>query len=661
MTIIQKCINTLRTLSIDAVQQANSGHPGMPMGMADVTYILWTEYLKHNPNNPKWFDRDRFILSAGHGSILLYSLLHLFRYGVTLDDLKKFRQWGSITPGHPEVGLTPGVETTTGPLGQGFANSVGMAVSEAHLAARFNKEIKIVDHYTYVVASDGDLMEGISQEAASLAGHLRLGKLICFYDDNKITIDGSIDLTFSENVYKRFEALGWHCIMIDGHNHSQIREAIKESKIIIDKPSLILCQTKIGFGSPNKEGKSESHGAPLGNEEVTLTKVNYGLTNTEPFFIEADVINYFKSKSLEAIQTENNWNKKLKEYIDAYPVEYEKFLKQLNREFTIDDKFLPKFNYSISGLSTRVASGHVLDSLVNQIPQLIGGSADLTPSNNSKSKNFSVLDCNNYAGRYIHYGIREHAMAGIMNGIALHGCLIPFGATFLIFSDYCRPPIRIAALSHIPVIYVFTHDSIGLGEDGPTHQPIEQLASLRAIPNITVLRPADANETVYAWKVAIQNSHGPTILVLSRQNLPIFDRSIMGSADGVQRGAYILVEYEYNLDAIIMASGSEVSIAVEASLILKNEGIIARVVSVPSIELFEKQTDEYRESVLPAKVQNRVVIEAGIPLSWFKYVNNPNSVISINRFGASAPGPRLYKEFNLTSDAIVEIVKKQLE
>lgn len=659
MSLTQKCIRTLRTLSIDAVQHANSGHPGMPMGMADVAYILWVEFLKHNPSNPTWVDRDRFILSAGHGSMLLYSLLHLFRYGVSLDDLKNFRQWGSITPGHPEVGITPGVETTTGPLGQGFANGVGMAISEAHLAARFNSEIKIVDHYTYVIASDGDLMEGISQEAASLAGHLRLGKLICFYDDNKITIDGSIDLTFSENVSNRFEALGWHCITIDGHNHNQIREAIELSKKNTDKPSLILCQTKIGFGSPNKEGKSESHGAPLGIDEVELTKANYGLPKTKPFYIDNEVNNFFESKSVAALEYENHWNIKFDKYSEAYPAESSLFLKQLNREITIDDDSLPKFEFSNSGMSTRVASGVVLDSIVNQIPQIIGGSADLTPSNNTKSKNFNVLDSNNYSGRYIHYGVREHAMAGIMNGIALHGCLIPFGATFLIFSDYCRPPIRIAALSHIPVIYVFTHDSIGLGEDGPTHQPVEQLASLRAIPNVTVFRPADANETVEVWKAALNNCNGPSIIALSRQNLPVFDRSIMGSASGVERGAYILVEHDNNLDAIIMASGSEVAIAVEASNLLKEEGINTRVVSVPSIELFEKQSKEYRETVLPAKVQNRVAIEAGVPLSWYKYVQNPDFVIGLNRFGASAPGPKLYEEFNLTPHFIVEKIKRQ--
>lgn len=654
----QRCVNTLRTLSIDAVQKANSGHPGMPMGMADVAFVLWTEFLKHNPQNPHWADRDRFVLSAGHGSMLLYSLLHLTGYKLSMDELKNFRQWGSLTPGHPEVGLTPGVETTTGPLGQGFGNGVGMALAEAHLAARFNKESHPVNHYTYAIVSDGDLMEGISQEAASIAGHLKLGKLIYYYDDNKITIDGSTDLAFSEDVQKRFEAYGWHCNKIDGHDRDAIRSATLQAKSVTDKPSLILCRTHIGYGSPNKQDTAGSHGAPLGEDEIKLTKKAYGVDPDATFQIDDDVLLYFRECVDKGRALEDEWNASFEAYKKANPGLAEEFEIAIERKLPDLVEILPEFEADAKGMATRKASGNTLDALTKGIPSMIGGSADLSPSNNTKAGGMDVLSADNYAGRYIHFGIREHAMGSMMNGMALHRGVIPFGGTFLIFSDYCRPAIRLAALSHIPSIFVFTHDSIGLGEDGPTHQPVEHLASLRAMPNLRVIRPADANETVYAWKLAIERTDGPTILALTRQNLPTLDRSVYGAASGTMNGAYILSDCDDKPDVILMSSGSEVPLVLEASKTLSEKGHKVRVVSMPCMEIFAAQSQAYKDEVLPPDVTNRVAVEAGVAMGWERWTINPDSIVALNRFGASAPYETIYSELGITAE---NVVKKAVE
>ena len=661
LSLEQRCVHTIRTLSIDGVQKANSGHPGMPMGMADVAFVLWTEFLKHNPHNPKWTDRDRFVLSAGHGSMLLYSLLHLTGYDLSLDELKNFRQWNSLTPGHPEVGLTPGVETTTGPLGQGFANGVGMALAEAHLAARYNKNIEPINHFTYAIVSDGDLMEGISQEAASLAGHLKLGKLIYYYDDNKITIDGSTDLAFTENVQKRFEAYGWHCIKIDGHDRDAIRKATTEAQNVANKPSLILCRSHIGFGSPNKQDTSGSHGSPLGDDEIRLTKQAYGSDPDKTFHIEDDVLAYFRKVAEKGEKAEAEWNRTFETYTKAHPDLASELMNTLNRKLPDFKSVLPQFSADTKGLATRSASGKTLDALTKAIPALIGGSADLSPSNNTKTGALDILNPDNYAGRYIHYGIREHAMGSMMNGMNLHGGVIPYGGTFLIFSDYCRPAIRLAALSHIPSIFVFTHDSIGLGEDGPTHQPIEHLAALRAMPNLLVLRPADANETAYAWQIALEKTDGPSVLALTRQNLPIVDRSVYGDASGTLKGAYILKDSDSTPDIILMGSGSEVFIALEAAHQLTAEGHNVRVVSMPSMELFAKQPASYRDSVLPPKVTNRVAIEAGVAMGWERWTGRYESVVALDRFGASAPYETLYKELGLTAESVIDKAKMHVK
>jgi transketolase len=538
--LAQRCVNTLRTLSMDAVQQANSGHPGMPMGMADVAYVLWTKFLKHNPQNPRWSDRDRFILSAGHGSMLLYSLLHLTGYDLSLDELKNFRQLGSITPGHPEFGMTPGVETTTGPLGQGFATGVGMAMAEEFLAETFNKkDHKIVDHYTYAIVSDGDLMEGISHEAASMAGHLKLNKLIYLYDSNRISIDGSTDLAFTDDSVKRFESYGWDVQTIDGHNREEIEQAILKAQKT-ETPSLIECKTHIGFGSPNKEGTAASHGAPLGEDEVRLSKEKLGMDPDKSFYIEEDVLQEFRKAANTGKKLEDEWKELLSDYEKVYPVDGVTFKEYVSRTLPDNwDEILPNFEADEKGLATRKSSGKVINELSKHIFNLLGGSADLTGSNNTELEGKGIFQPGNYSGLNIHYGVREHAMGAAMNGMALHGGVIPFGGTFLVFSDYNKPAIRIAGLSKIPSIFVFTHDSIGLGEDGPTHQPIEHLASLRATPNVNVLRPADANETAYAWKAAIEKSDGPSLLVLTRQNLPTLDRSVYSAAAGTEKGAYI--------------------------------------------------------------------------------------------------------------------------
>jgi len=646
----QRCVDTIRTLSMDAVQKANSGHPGMPMGMADVAFVLWTEFLRHNPSNPSWVNRDRFILSAGHGSMLLYSLLHLTGYDLSLDEIKNFRQWGSKTPGHPERGLTPGVETTTGPLGQGFANGVGMAIAAKHLAAK-----SILDHHVYAIVSDGDLMEGVSQEAASLAGHLGLGNLIYLYDDNKITIDGSTDLAFTEDVLKRFEAYGWHTRAIDGHDRDAIRHAIAEAQLVSDKPSLIACRTHIGFGSPNKQDTEESHGSPLGEEEIRLTKQAYGWDPEAKFLIPDDVLAHFRTALEKGDALESDWNAKL---ADA-PPEARTYLQAcFNRTAPDYTKLLPTYAPDAKGIASRKASGNALDAVGPHIPGVMGGTADLGGSNLTAFKGFKAVQKDDFSGNYVHYGVREHAMGSIMNGMALHGSIVPYGGTFLVFSDYCRPAIRMAALMHVPAIYVFTHDSIGLGEDGPTHQPIEHLAALRAIPNNLVIRPADANETSAAWNVALSRTNGPTCLVLTRQNLPTYAETA-DSWENVAKGAYIFAEAPSGTpEAIILATGSEVTIAYEAWKTLTAAGKQVRLVSMPAWESFRKQSAAYKESVLPASVTRRVALEAASPFGWAEWVGDAGTVIALDHFGESAPFQTLYKEFGLTADAVYAAVTR---
>ncbi|MCB0214098.1 MAG: transketolase [Anaerolineae bacterium] len=656
MSLEELCVNTIRTLAIDGVQKANSGHPGMPMGMADAAYVLWTQFLRHNPKNPDWFNRDRFVLSAGHGSMLLYSLLHLTGYDLPLEQLKQFRQWNSLTPGHPEHGLTPGVETTTGPLGQGFANGVGMAIAEAFMAASFNREnYKIVDHYTYAIVSDGDLMEGISHEAASMAGHMKLGKLIYLYDDNHISIDGSTDLAFTEDRMKRFEAYGWHTQQIDGHDRLAVAEAIRTAQAITDRPSIIACRTTIGFGSPNKANTAGVHGSPLGPEEVKLTKAAYGWDYEEDFYIPDEALAYFRQAVDSGAELESAWKKLQADYAQAFPEEVQILRNALSGELPDGwDDALPIFPADAKGMATRSASGKTLNAIAPVLPTLIGGSADLAPSNNTMLKDYGVFDSSNYSGRNFHFGVREHAMVGALNGMALHGGVIPYGGTFLIFSDYCRPSIRLAGLSHIPITLVFTHDSIGLGEDGPTHQPVEHLAALRAIPNVTVIRPADANETAQAWKVALEKRDGPVALALTRQNLPVYDRTHMGDAANLSKGAYVLLDTDRIYpDILLIATGSEVQLAVEAHAKLAEQGIGAHVISMPSWELFEEQPDEYKEFVLPSSVKARVAIEAGISMGWQKYVGPQGTIIGIDRFGASAPYKEIYEHLGFTTDNVV--------
>ena len=622
-------INTIRTLAIDAVQKANSGHPGMPLGMAPIAYALYYKTMKHNPANPNWINRDRFVLSAGHGSMLLYSILHLSGYKVSLDDLKNFRQWNSITPGHPELGHTAGVETTTGPLGQGFANAVGMAIARDYLAALFNKDdINIIDHVIFGICSDGDLMEGVSHEAASLAGHLKLGKLVFFYDDNKITIDGRTDISYSDDVAKRFEAYGWQVLTIlDVNDSDQVDRAIKLCRSNCDKPTLIITKTHIGYGSPNKQGKSSSHGAPLGEEEVKLTKRNLGMPEDKTFYVPDEVYSHFKGIAECGQEAEDMWNKTLDEYKIKYPKDYALFESVMNYEF---DKewlnHLPKFEDLSEKIATRVASGKVLNAAAIDIPGLIGGSADLNESNMTHIKSSKSFSAEDRKGKNIHFGIREHAMGSILNGMAIYGGVIPFGATFLIFSDYMRPAIRLAALMKQKVIYVFTHDSIGLGEDGPTHQPIEQIAALRAIPNLVVIRPADANETVEAWKYAINHKGGPVALILTRQKLAILDQNKYGSAKGLENGAYIVKDSKQKPDLLLIASGSEVSLALKAAEQLETEGKNVRVISFPSWEIFEQQSDEYKKQIFPAEIKTRVSVEMGIAMGWQKYVGDSGEV-----------------------------------
>ena len=649
--------NTIRGLSVDGVAAANSGHPGMPLGMADVCAVLWSEHMNFNPKNPKWLNRDRFILSAGHGSMLIYSLLHLYGYDLSMDDLKAFRQWGSKTPGHPENFVTAGVETTTGPLGQGVANAVGFALAEASLAARYNREgSEIIDHYTYVVAGDGCLQEGISHEACSFAGHNKLGKLIMLYDSNNITIDGPTHISFTEDTRKRFEAYGWQVLEIDGHDYDQINAAIAEAKKEKSKPSIIICKTIIGFGSPNRAGTSKAHGEPFPAEEIELMKEKLGLPKDKSFFVPNEISDLRAKTQEKGENLENKWNKLWENYKNKNQEAAKELENSIKGEISKEAFDIPQFS-SEKAIATRSASGAVLNHIAKYIPQLMGGSADLTPSNNTLPAGEESFSPENPKGRYIRYGVREHGMAAIMNGMALHGGVLPYSGTFFVFSDYMRPAMRMSALMEHQVVYVLTHDSIGLGEDGPTHQPEAHLWAYRTIPNMTVIRPMDANETVEAWKSALKNKKGPTCLVLTRQNLPVYDRAGLGWAksEEAQKGGYVLCE-DKDFEAIIIATGSEVELAVEAKTKLNEQGVKVRIVSMPSTNIFDEQSQEYKESVLPKNILKRVAVEAGVTLGWYKYVGLEGRVIGLDRFGASAPYKTLYKEFGITTDAIVEAV-----
>ena len=651
-------INTLRFLAADAVQEANAGHPGLPLGAAPMAYVLWKKFLKHNPSNTAWCDRDRFVLSAGHGSALLYALLHLAGYDLSLDELRNFRQWGSKTPGHPEFGHTPGVETTTGPLGQGFANGVGMAMAESFLANKFNKSgFNIVDHNTYAIVSDGDLMEGISSEAASLAGHLGLGKLIYLYDDNSITIDGSTDLAFSEDVEKRFSAYNWHVDRVsDGNDIKMIEEAIIKAREDIQRPSLLIIKTEIGYGSP-KQGTSSAHGEPLGEESLLATKEKLNWVSQEKFHVPEVAKTDFDARKTGEIY-EENWNNIFNQYSEKYPELASSFQQKINSEMPENwESYLPDFTVEDGPVATRVSSGKVLNALTKVIDNLVGGSADLEPSNKTFQVGNPIFKSAKNPGQNIHFGVREHAMGGIANGMALHGGIIPYVATFLIFSDYMKASIRLAALMQAHVIYVFTHDSLGVGEDGPTHQPIEQLMSLRLIPGLTVIRPADANETSEAWRLALL-AGGPVAIILTRQNLPIMDNGKQIS-EGSSRGAYIVSEQD-NPQVILLATGSEVSLAINVKATLLNDNIRSRVVSIPSRELFSKQSNEYKDEVLIPGIPI-VTIEAGVSLGWHSYLRSGGKVIGIDRFGASAPGQFLMEELGLEVNNVVRIVKEVLK
>ncbi len=662
-TLQDRSINTIRFLSADAVQRANSGHPGLPMGAAAMTYSLWTRHLRFNPQNPDWWDRDRFILSGGHGSMLLYSLLYLTGYDISIEDIMDFRQLGCKTPGHPENFCTPGVEVTTGPLGQGLANSVGMAIAEAHLAAVFNKpDHKIIDHNTYAIVTDGDLMEGLSSEAASLAGHLRLGKLILLYDDNRISIDGSTDLTFTEDRGARFEALGWHIQHVkDGNDVDEVDRAIQRAKSDM-RPSLILCKTHIGFGLPNKQDTEKAHGEPAGEEELAGAKKKLGWPLEPMFYVPDDVLQYYRKIGENGIEYESEWIKHFENYSKAYPKLAAELERRMRRQLVDGwDKNLPKFEVKDGPIATRSASGKVINALAQKLPEMIGGSADLTPSNKTWINDNPSFQADSPHGRNIHYGVREHTMGAVVNGLAAHGGIIPFSGTFLMFSDYMRPAIRLSALSKHRSIWVFTHDSIGVGEDGPTHQPVEHLASLRAIPGLVVIRPGDANEVVEAWRIAIERSQGPTLLALTRQNISILDRSRYAPAAGLNRGAYVLGDLGENPDIILMATGSEVPLMVEAGEKLHAEGVNVRLVSFPSWELFESQSQEYRDSVLQPSVKNRLAIEAGVAQGWSKWIGDNGSVISVEKFGKSAPSKVIFEAYGFTVENVLEKAKELLK
>ena len=659
----QLCINTIRALTLDAVQKANSGHPGLPLGAAPMAYVLWTRFMHYNPRNPKWENRDRFLLSAGHGCMLLYSLLHLTGYDLSLDEIKNFRQWESKTPGHPENVLTPGVEITTGPLGQGFANGVGMAMGAAHLAAKFNqKDFSLIDHYIYAIVSDGDLMEGVASEAASLAGHLKLGKLIYLYDDNHVTIEGFTDLAFSENVPKRFEAYGWHTSTVeDGNDTAAIDAAVRDAQSVGDRPSLISVKTIIGYGMPTA-GTRKAHSDPPGEDAVREAKRHLGWPEDKQFYIPDEALAHFREAIDRGAKSETEWDALVKNYSEKHAELGELWRSTMSGELPEDwEKHLPSFD-DAEAMATRVASGKVINALAPHMPMLIGGSADLGVSNNTDIKDGGSFEAGSYDGRIIHFGVREHAMGATLTGMSLNGGLIPYGGTFMTFSDYMRPSIRLACLSEVQAIYVFTHDSVGLGEDGPTHQPIEHLAALRAIPHLFVIRPADVHEVREAWRLAILRRHAPTALALTRQKVPLIDRKKFASAEGLRHGGYILAEADEagngsgndRIKLILIATGSEVSLALQAREQLQGDGITSRVVSMPCIELFEEQPQDYRDEVLPPNVTARLAIEAGVRQGWDRYVGPKGDVICLDRFGASAPGDVAMKNLGFDVDNVVK-------
>lgn len=665
LSIEQLAISSIRTLSIDAIEKANSGHPGMPMGAAPMAYKLWTKFMKHNPSNPEWFNRDRFVLSAGHGSMLLYSLLHLCGYDVSLDDLKNFRQWGSKTPGHPEYGHTPGVEATTGPLGQGVATALGMAMAERHLAAKYNRDhFELINHYTYSICGDGDLMEGVSGESASLAGHLKLGRLVILYDSNDISLDGDLDRSFSEDVMKRYNAYGWQVLRVeDGNNLDEIENALEEARADLDRPTLIEVKTTIGYGSPNKAGKSASHGSPLGQDEAKLTKESYKWTFEQDFHVPQEVYEHFDQEvKQEGEQLEAAWNNLFSNYKEQYP--------DLGKELELAiegklpegwDKELPKYEAGKDKAASRESSGQTINAIAKVVPNFFGGSADLASSNKTMMKEQGDFSAKDYSGRNIWFGVREFAMGAALNGIALHGGLKVFGATFFVFSDYLRPAIRLAALMKLPITYVFTHDSIAVGEDGPTHEPIEQLSSLRSVPNLSTIRPADGNETVAAWKVALESDTRPTALVLSRQGLPTIEGTAQNAYEGVKKGAYVISRAEKEMpDVLILASGSEVNLGIEAQKVLREEGIEVSVVSMPAWDRFEEQSEEYKESVLPKNVKKRLAVEMAASLGWDRYTGDEGEILAIDKFGASAPGDKIMQEYGFTVENVVARVKAML-
>lgn len=658
---VEKALNTIRFVAADGVQVANSGHPGLPMGAAAMAYTLWTRHLKHNPLDPNWPDRDRFVLSGGHGSMLIYTLLHLTGYAVSKEDLAQFRQWESITPGHPEWKVTPGVETTTGPLGQGFANGVGMALAEAHLAAEFNREgHKIIDHYTYAIVTDGDLMEGISSEAASFAGHLKLGKLIYLYDDNEISIEGSTDLAFTEDRAKKFEAFGWHVQKVaDGNDVEAIDQAIQLAKKD-PRPSLIMVRTVIGYGLPTKQGTAACHGNPPGWEELNKAKTNFNWPLEPLFYTPEDVLAKFRQAIPAGEAAQNAWVEALSDYAKTEPGLAAEFQRRISKELPENwEEGLPIFPADAKGMATRVASHKCINALAGRVPEMIGGSADLAPSNNTWMEAYSAFSAQDRAGRNIHFGVRELSMAAISNGMLVHGGLIPYCATFLVFSDYMRPVIRVAAISGMGTIFVTTHDSVAVGEDGPTHEPIEQLMSLRLIPGLTIFRPADANETMEAWKYALKHRDKPILLALTRQNLPTLDRNVYGAVAGTQRGAYVVYQTDNKTpDALIIATGSEVALALAAVSALEEAGIALRVVSMPSWEVFAEQSKEYREEVLPSNLKKRLSLEAGVVNGWQKWVGAEGMSFGIDHFGASAPGNLLMDKFGFKPETVVALVKK---
>lgn len=658
--INQLAVNTLRTLSIDAINAANSGHPGLPMGAAPMAYALWANHLNHNPNHPKWFNRDRFVLSAGHGSSLLYSLLHLAGYDVSIDDLKNFRKLNSKTPGHPEFGHTSGVEATTGPLGQGIANAVGMAMAEAHLAAKFNKDgHSIIDHNTYALVGDGDLMEGVAYEAMSMAGHMKLGKLIVLYDSNEISLDGELGIAFSEDIQKRAESVHWQYVRVeDGNDVDAITKAITLAKENTDQPTLIEIRTVIGYGSPKVAGTNKAHGNPLGVEEATATKQVYGWHYEEDFFVPEEVKAHFNELKQKGIEKDNDWNEQFNLYREANPALADELEKAITGEVLIEAKDILSFDTEKT-ISTRVASGEAINHYVKSIPSIFGGSADLSHSTMTDIKGEAVYAVESYAGRNIYFGVREHAMGAAANGLALHGGVKPFVSTFFVFNDYLRPSIRLAALQKLPVTYVFTHDSIAVGEDGPTHEPIEHLAALRAIPGLTVIRPSDANETASAWAYALQQTDGPVVLVLSRQNLPVFEET-KANIENLSKGAYVLTQTNENPDVILIATGSEVSLAANAKAKLEEDHVSVRIVAMPSWELFDRQSKQYKESILPSSVTKRVSLEMGVSLGWERYVGQEGKVLSIETFGASGTGAEVMNLFGFTTENVVQITKNVL-